>query len=233
MRGALLAASVAGALTVAAPVLAQEPTPPAPAPSPPPSPPAPASPTEPPVPPGYIVIEAEPPPPVVVGSPPPPAEAPLPKPAYRSRFTPAVEGGYNYQNIFGIPINGFDIQATIGADARTPSLNLRAGVALGAAFAETEDGLRTTTTGIGPFIEWHAGRFRLGGGARVGTFTFTRATNGASVFNMSAGLFLRSSLDLIRLDKEGDTAIYLVVRGSLDTVGASLYGFNAGLGVRF
>ena len=185
-----------------------------------------------PVPPGYIVIEAGPPPaPAEPTVAPPPAEAPPPRPLARTRFSPSIDAGYGYQNMFSIPSNGFDVQAILAAD--NPRANLRVGGALGAAFGTTDGGLHTTTTNLGPYVEGHFDRFRLGGGLRIGTFNVTRATDGTSILNLSAGIYARGTLDIIQFDKEGKGALYLAVKASVDGVGTSLYGVNASLGARF
>jgi hypothetical protein len=151
----------------------------------------------------------------------------------RARFSPSIEGGYSYQNLFSIPIQGFDFLAIAAADTNDPHTSLRVGGAVGASFGTTEGGLHTTTTSIGPFVEGHFDRIRVGGGLRIGTFNSTRATDGPSLFNLSAGVYVRTTFDLIQFDRDGAGALFLFGRASVDAVGGPLYGLNAGLGARF
>jgi hypothetical protein len=164
-------------------------------------------------------------------SPPPPPDAELTPPEKRSRFAPSIEGGYNYQTLYGVPINGFDLMGVLGWDL---PVHMRMGLALGFAYGKTDGNLNVTTATAGPVIEWRPGRFRIGGGLRLGAFDFTRATEpGASVFNLSIGAFARTSIDVFRFGEKDNEALYLVVKGAVDSVGTPLWGFDAGLGVRF
>ncbi len=178
----------------------------------------------------YVLIEAGPAPPLPPPQEPPQPEASVPQAGATARFAPSLEGGYSYQNTYAIPIQGFDVLAIAAVDlGGTP---LRVGGVVGAAFGTSDGRLRTTTTSLGPFAEARFDRLRVGGGVRVGTFNVVRATDGTGMFNLSAGVFARTSFDLITFDKAGHGALFLAAKASLDSIGPVLYGLNASLGVR-
>ena len=126
-------------------------------------------------------------------------------------------------------MTGVDLAAAAGADKGA----VRIGAIVGATFSTTDAGLKTTTTNIGPLVEGHFDRLRLGGGVRIGTFNVDRATTSGSLFSLSAGIYARASVDLVAFDKAGNSALFLVAKGSLDTIGTALWGAGASLGARF
>jgi hypothetical protein len=158
---------------------------------------------------------------------PPPSDAPeraRPRPL---NLSPSFDAGYVYQLAY-LPMQGFALSAVLGSQGR----DLRLGAAVDAAFSWTSHGLPVTTTGLGPIVEGCVGRMRLAGGVRVGTFNVGRVTQSGNIFTFSTGAYARSSFDLVTFG-DGDTgAFYLMVRGSVDAVGAPLLGLTAGLGVR-
>ena len=174
-------------------------------------------------------IEPPPPPP-----PPPPPEAPPPggplepSVAHRSHHIyGSIEGGYSYQSLYSIPITGLNLTGILGVDLG----GLEVGGLFEAVPGRTEGGLDTLSFALGPIIEGHFDRVRLGGGLRVGTFNVTRATDGTSLLSTTLGLFGRLTVDVVQFGNDG--GLFLFGKGSLDTVGGALYGLSAGIGVRF
>lgn len=156
-------------------------------------------------------------------------EEPAPVPARPDRVFFSLDGGYAYQNLYSTGINAIDFSAVFGGQLSTAFAM--------AAIAEldrgwTEYGLTTTTLNLGPLFEGHVGRFRFGGGPRLGMLIIDRVTDSNSLSSTSAGLFVRASLDLVTFN-EGRGAFFLVGKANTDNVGAGLYGASGGLGVRF
>jgi hypothetical protein len=150
-----------------------------------------------------------------------------PRPA-RSRFAWSLGLGYAYQGLYGVPMGGADIETMLGAESEKVTI----GAIIEATSGSTHYGLATTALNVGPFLEAHLDRVRIGGGIRLGAFNVDRATNNRSLFSSSEGVYLRLSVDVFRFDRE-TSAIFLVAKGSVDSVGGPLYGVAAGAGVRF
>jgi len=169
---------------------------------------------------------APPPPP----NPPPAPDTPEPSPprAPKARFNPSLEAGYAYLTAYGVPMNGLGLSAVLPAVQG----NLRWGGVLEATFAQTQYGLPVATTGLGVLLEVRVGRLGAGGGLRVGTFNVGRVTTSGNLFNLSAGANARLSFDLVTWN-EAKSAVFLVAKGSFDTIGTALFGATGGLGVRF
>jgi hypothetical protein len=157
----------------------------------------------------------------------PPYEPPPPSP--RAHVIDVFEAGYAAQSLYGIPISGADLSAFLGADLGSWDI----GVELEGVLGKTDGGLGATTVTLGGLAEAHVDRFRIGGGVRVGGFNVSRATEYASLFSLSAGAFGRLSFDVVPFDDAGNRAIFLVAKGSIDTVGTPLFCATIGAGVRF
>jgi hypothetical protein len=130
-------------------------------------------------------------------------------------------------------VNGFDFFGVLAGDTTDPHSSFRAGGAVGAAFGKTEGGVNVTTTSLGALLEWHYERLRLGGGLRIGTFNYGRITDRANVFNFSAGAYTHVSIDMVKFDPNGNGALFIAGRGSIDSTGIALFGLNVSLGARF
>jgi hypothetical protein len=151
-----------------------------------------------------------------------------PAPTRRARAFWSVEGGYAYQNLYGVPMSGVDLAGAVSGNVGT----LAIGALLEGIPGSTENGLKTLTLSGGPLVQGIFDRVRLGGGLRVGLFDVSRATAAASLLSLSAGVHARASLDVVSFDKDNETALFLVVKGSIDSVDGALYGATAGLGLR-
>jgi hypothetical protein len=138
-----------------------------------------------------------------------------------------LDVGYARESLYSTPINALDFSLSLGGDFG----HLSAGAILEVTPGWTREGLDTTGVNLGGFIEARLGRFRLGGGLRIGRFSVARATYGSDLATASSGMFFRVSFDLIPFSDHG--ALYLVGKGTLDDVGAYLLGATVGLGVRF
>ncbi|MGO9836566.1 MAG: hypothetical protein ACLP1X_20400 [Polyangiaceae bacterium] len=173
-------------------------------------------------------------PPVVTSAPvspsdmPPPEQPPEPPPDKAHTFL-SLEGGYAFQSLYGVPMTGADVSAAVGARWS----DFAVGGILEASPAATQDGLQTFGMTLGALFEGRADHFRAGGGLRVGAFNVSRITTTGGLFSLSAGAFARASYDVVDLDDAHTQAIFFIVKGSIDTVGAALFGVNGGLGVRF
>jgi hypothetical protein len=156
-------------------------------------------------------------------------DAPQPNPPGPRRW--AIEGGVALQSLFGIRITAgsFGLTWTAPPDVRSASPSL----AFEGAVGSTEDGVRTLTLQAGLNLDWHLGRAGLGGGFRLGTFTYARPEGGSSN-SMSLGGFLRGTVDVV-----DDGVVFVFLRLGVDVMGSSesvlayLYGGSVGLGVRF
>jgi hypothetical protein len=131
--------------------------------------------------------------------------------------------------ITDIPISGADFSGLLGADFGPWDI----GVELEGVLGKTDGGLGATAVTLGGVAEAHVDRFRIGGGVRVGGFNVNRATEYGSLFSLSAGIFGRLSFDVVSFDDAGNRAIFLVAKGSIDTVGTPLFCTAIGAGVRF
>ena len=176
---------------------------------PPPAAPAPESQTEP--------TDAE------ASSPPPPAA-----PARESRFAFSLDGGFAYQTLYGVEIRGGDIDVVLGAS--TPKFTIAADIDF--MHGATAFGLATNALTVGPLVEGHFDRVRVGGGVRFGFLTVDRATFSGSLSASSEGFFLRVSVDLYRFDEQKGSAVFLFAKGSADSVGGALVGGTLGVGMR-
>lgn len=96
----------------------------------------------------------------------------------------------------------------------------------------TQYGLGTTTFIVGPLFEGDFDRFRIGGGFRLGLLSVDRATTTANMRGSIEGVYLRASVDVLRFN-EDHSAVFLAAKGSVDSVGGTLYGGVLGAGVRF
>lgn len=185
------------------------------------------------------------------GAPPPaevPAASPAPEPApstlpppeptpdrasravVASRTFVSLEVGYVLQNLYSVPIDGADISVAVGRERGA----VVAGAIVEGTPGSTRDGLPTILVTVGPLLEGRIDRFRIGGGWRLGAFNVSRVTGeGNLLFSLSAGAFARVSCDVIDLDEAHKRAIFVIVKGSIDTVGSALYAASAGVGMRF
>jgi hypothetical protein len=169
-------------------------------------------------------------PPVVTSAPVSPSDVPPPEPPPdRAHAFLSLEGGYAFQSLYGVPMTGADISAAVGAQWS----DFAVGGILEASPGSTQDGLQTFGMTLGALFEGRADHFRAGGGLRFGAFNVSRITTNGGLFSLSAGAFARASYDVVDLDDAHTQAIFFVVKGSVDTVGAALFGVSGGLGVRF
>jgi hypothetical protein len=160
------------------------------------------------------------------------SEAPASAPSLeRRRFSPSLEVGYGYQSTADLAVNGLDVLGILAGETSNPHESFRIGGAIGVSFGRTEGGVPMTTTTVGPLFEWHFERLRLGGGPRIGTFTF--ASNGYTELDLSVGLYARVSVDLVGFDANRHGALYVAVKGGVDFTGVGLYGVSLSLGARF
>jgi hypothetical protein len=181
-------------------------------------------------PPVYAPPPAAPPPPA--SSSPPDSAFPEYRPhraARESRLLGSLEAGYSYQSLYGIPMQGVDITGILGAQIGT----LGVGGAIDVAPAHTKSGLQALTASLGLVLQATVDRVRIGGGLRLGGIEINRATSAGTIGTLSTGIFGRFSVDLIQFDDEGNGALFLVIKGSVDDAGAALFGASAGAGVRF
>lgn len=139
-----------------------------------------------------------------------------------------ADGNYTYQNLYGISSTGIGVSAVLANQVGS----LSAGVVFDFIRGWTEDGLQTTTLGIGPFLERQIDQLRLGGGIRVGTFDVSRVTSTSSLLSTSCGVFLRVTYDLVDLGSKGHSTLYVIGKGSVDSVDAPLYAASVGVGLR-
>ncbi len=100
-----------------------------------------------------------------------------------------VAGGYAYQNLFGVPSRSADVAGVIGANVR----RLGIGGALDVTAGHTQGGLTAFGVFVGPLVEAHLGRVRVGGGFRFGLFNVERITTVGGLTTFSAGLYTRRS----------------------------------------
>lgn len=156
-------------------------------------------------------------------------EEPAPDPAPPDRIFFSLDGGYAYQNVYSTGINAIDFSAVFGGEL-TRAFAVAAIVELARGW--TEYGLTTTTIDLSPLFEGHYERFRFGGGPHLGIIDVGRATGRGFLGSPGAGIFARTSFDLITFN-EGHGAFFLVGKASADYVGTGLYGATVGLGVRF
>jgi hypothetical protein len=154
---------------------------------------------------------------------------PVPPPRRRARLYGALEGGYAAQSVFGVSMSGGDITGRLGADLGSWDV----GAQLELVPAKTEGGLNVFAGTVGPVAQAHIGRFRIGGGFRLGGFNVERATTNDTLFTLTVGMYGRVSFDVFRFDDEGRSALFLVGKGSLDSVNGSLLCVTVGVGVRF
>jgi hypothetical protein len=158
-----------------------------------------------------------------------PADVPPPSPPRERRTLFELDGGYAYQNLYGISITGVGVSAVVGGAV---------GTFIVAADFEgirgwTEDGLQTTTLSIGPLLEHRFDRLRVGGGVRVGTFDVSRVTTSSPFLSTTLGVFGRASYDLATLGSSGEPTLYLLVKAGIDSVDAPLYALTGSMGLRF
>jgi hypothetical protein len=140
----------------------------------------------------------------------------------------SLGGGYSYQSLYGVPIQGVDLEAVLGADTG----DLTVGADIEGIVGSTEYGLSTSAMTVGMLAEGHVGRVRIGGGVRLGVYNVNRATDSGSLFASSEGLFARASVDLFSFNETHDV-VFLVAKGSVESVGGRLLGAVGGAGVRF
>ena len=140
----------------------------------------------------------------------------------------SLGGGYSYQILYGVPMQGLDVEAVLGADDG----DITIGADIEGIVGSTEYGLSTSAMTVGLLAEGHLGRVRIGGGLRLGVYNINRVTDNGSLFASSEGLYLRASVDLFSLNEANDV-VFLVAKGSVDTVGGPLVGAVCGAGVRF
>jgi hypothetical protein len=150
------------------------------------------------------------------------------EPAPKRRFVASLAVGYSYQSLYGVPIRGLDLDAVLGAD----SGDFTIGADIEGIVGSTEFGLSTNALTVGLLAEGHLGRLRVGAGVRLGVYDINRATDGGSLFASSEGLYLRASVDLFSLDRTKDV-VFLVAKGSIESVGGPLVGVVGGVGLRF
>ena len=146
----------------------------------------------------------------------------------RSRFVASLGGGYSYQSLYGVPIEGLDLEAVLGAD----SGDLTIGADIEGIVGSTEYGLSTNAMTVGMLAEGHIGRVRVGAGLRLGVYNINRVTDNGSLFASSEGVYLRASVDLFSFNEANDV-VFLLAKGSVDSVGGPLVGAVVGAGVRF
>jgi hypothetical protein len=166
---------------------------------------------------------------------PPPADTPpagetmqVP-PSHRGRVMGLLEGGYGFASLYGVSGHGVDAGGFLGADLGSWDIGAQLDIVPG----RTEGGLRTLTVGLGPQVDVHLGRLRLGAGGRFGIFEVARATREASMTVGLAGLYGRVSFDVATFD-DGNTALFLIARGGTDVgPSAPLFTSSLGAGVRF
>jgi hypothetical protein len=156
-----------------------------------------------------------------------PAAAAAPGEPHLNEAIVGFDVGYARESLYSTPINALDFSLSLGGDFG----HLSAGAILEVTPGWTREGLDTLGVSLGGFIEARAGRFRMGGGLRIGRFSVARATYGSDLATASSGMFFRVSFDLIPFGDHG--ALYLVGKGTLDDVGADLLGATVGLGARF
>ncbi len=148
--------------------------------------------------------------------------------ARKSRFVVSLGAGYSYQSLYGVPIQAGDLEAVLGADFGDFTI----GADIEGIVGSTEYGLSTTAMTVGLLAEGHLGRVRIGGGLRLGVYNIDRATDSGSLFASSEGLYVRGSVDLFSFDQAKDV-VFLVAKGSVESVGGQLRGGVLGAGVRF
>jgi hypothetical protein len=160
-----------------------------------------------------------------------PADLPPPEPPSNRTVRPflSLEGGYAFQSLYGVPMTSADLSAAVGGRWDT----FAAGAILEAMPGSTQDGLQTITLTLGPLFEGRFDRLRVGGGVRLGAFNVNRITTNGGLFSLTAGAFARVSYDLVDLDDARTQAIFVILKGSIDSVDAALLGASCGLGVRF
>ena len=154
---------------------------------------------------------------------------PVPPPPHQSRVFGGLELGYAYATLYGISMNAADVSGFAGVDLGSWGIGLQADVMPG----QTQGGLDTFAFTLGSMAEAHVERVRIGGGVRLGVFNVTRATTSGSLATATAGIVGRISYDLVRLDDEGDSALFLVAKGSADAAGDALFTVTLGAGARF
>ena len=155
---------------------------------------------------------------------PPPAAVPAPE----NRFVFSLDGGFAYQTLYGVAIRGGDVDVVLGAS--TPKFTIAADIDY--MHGSTEFGLATNALSFGPLVEGHFDRVRVGGGVRFGYLTVDRATLSGSLSASTEGFFLRVSVDLYRFDERKGSAVFLLAKGSADSVGGALVGGTLGVGMR-
>jgi hypothetical protein len=176
--------------------------------------------------------EAAPPdPPAVTSAPVSASDVPPPEPPPepRARGFLSLEVGYAFESLYGVPMTSADLSAAVGAQFG----NFAVGGILEGMPGSTQDGLQTTAMTLGVLFESRIDRLRIGEGLRFGAFNVSRVTNNGGLFSLSAGAFGRISYDVVDLDDAHTQAIFFILKGSIDTVGAALFGVSGGLGVRF
>ncbi len=147
-----------------------------------------------------------------------------------NHFAMSLGAGYVAQSLYRVSINGAGLEAVFGGNFG----NLTVAADIEGTSGSTVYGLATSTFDVGVLVEGDVDRLRIGIGGRLGVLNVDRATSSGSLGGASAGLFLRLTFDVFRFNGERD-AIYLAVKGTVDSVGGSgsLYGGVFGAGVRF
>jgi hypothetical protein len=156
-----------------------------------------------------------------------PAAPPSTDASSGTHFTPSVEAGFGYQNIFGISTLGIAPSVSVAWEF---SRMFRFGLSLGADFGWTPAGLKTSTVAGGPLFELVFGRVGFGVGGRVGTFNVGRVTTQNAMLVAIAGLYGRVTVDLVRW--EHGMRLYLYGQGGVDATGGPLFGASGGVGFR-
>jgi hypothetical protein len=151
--------------------------------------------------------------------------APEPSHAHPTYFG-LVSGGASYRRLYGIPIEAADLGLGVGSESKGIGLYVHAGFEPG----RTIYGLTTRVYRLGASVEGIVGRFRMGGGLDVLDFTVTRITDPTTTMTqLGIGVFALASLDVVRFDGH---ALFLGLRGDLDSTGSATLGASVALGFR-
>jgi hypothetical protein len=164
--------------------------------------------------------------------PPPPPPAVKEDEGKSARTSVRVEGGFQYSQLFGVPITGARVR--IGAGAQTDSFAHYGTVSV--LYGGTENDLRTWDFRVGYTGDFlRVSILRLGLDAEMGYLVIHRASLDERMFALGVGAGAHAGLDIVAFGPHGDHAVTAQARfdASLHFGGAFVWGPAVLIGFRY
>jgi hypothetical protein len=167
----------------------------------------------------------------------PPSAIPVPRDGDRLRFAAHLETGFSYRRIYGLSLGTANVDVDVGADRERVAAFVGLGFSGGAGSGLTAYQGRLESECVAKL-----GRLRVGGAARMGVLWLdspTIAPSMAPPVAATMGLAVLTSVDVVRLDERGKSALYAALRFGADatfalfTASAILWGPSLSVGVRY